>query len=200
MNDGTVLVVGGNFDRLAELYDPESGTWTDAGLTVGLHRGDHTATLLQDGRVLVVGGFDAPDTAEIFDPATRTWTPVGSTLEPRVLHVAALLFDGTVLVAGGGALDCTLDVVPSAETFDPNTGTWTATDSMQFSRTVFGGVALQTDPGQSKVLVGGGITRVFSQEDDCGVEFTRTSEVYEVGGFEEESSSTKRPEGGRRER
>lgn len=189
LNDGTVLVVGGNrLDRQSEVYDPGTGTWTDGGRTVGLHFVDHTATLLQDGRVLVVGGIGAPDTAEIFDPATRTWTLVGSTLEWRIGHVSALLFDGTVLVAGGfvgGIVGETVPQLRSTEIFDPGTETWRPAEPMQFGRSFFSGVALETDSDQSRVLVGGGVTSItcFDGGDIgvyCGDLLTRTSEVYEV--------------------
>jgi hypothetical protein len=61
--DGRVLVAGGDGryegadDPLAsaELYDPGSETWTAAANMLEAHWG-HTATVLRDGTVLVVGG------------------------------------------------------------------------------------------------------------------------------------------------
>jgi len=54
-----VLVVGGSPVALAstELYDPPTGTWTVTGSLI-TGRFGQTATLLSDGRVLIVGGFD----------------------------------------------------------------------------------------------------------------------------------------------
>ena len=65
-----------------------------------------TATLLRDGRVLVVGGFSAGGagvqaSAELYDPATGRWTVTASLRTPRRNHTATLLADGRVLVAGG---------------------------------------------------------------------------------------------------
>ncbi len=146
--DGTVLVAGG-IDPVpdaqgsggttpldsAELYDPNSGSWTTApNLAAG--RGAHTATLLPDGRVLVAGGISVdhgsggpPEvSAELYDPRNGSWTATGSMITPHAYHAAVLLPDGTVLVAGGfmggGA--------GTAEVYDPSTGTWTATEPMVF--------------------------------------------------------------------
>jgi len=57
---GKVLVADGNNAPVVEteLYDPPTGAWTIAGSLVTT-RQFHTATLLPDGRVLVVGGFGA---------------------------------------------------------------------------------------------------------------------------------------------
>ena len=64
--DGRVLVVGTGDQEIAEVYDPATAAWTSAGvfpMTAGL-----TATLLQDGPVLVVGGTVQCRSGEICDP------------------------------------------------------------------------------------------------------------------------------------
>jgi hypothetical protein len=81
--DGRVLVAGGtnngtivNFvEQTSGIYDPATNSWS-AGGNLQKSRSAHTATLLADGRVLLVGGFDggSNNTAEIFDPATNSWT------------------------------------------------------------------------------------------------------------------------------
>ena len=76
----------------------------------------HVATLLADGRVLVIGGFGSnSDVAQIFDPGTGSWTLAGSMLHPR-FSGATLLQDGRVLVSGG------MDSMATTELFDPSTG------------------------------------------------------------------------------
>ena len=146
LSDGTVLVAGGggpvipgghtsSFDLLAsaELFDPSTGSWTATG-SMNEARYVHTATLLRNGTVLVIGATTG--SAELYDPSTRTWTVTGSMTEARDIAGATLLPDGTVLVAGGysssGPLG--LGMLASAELYDPSSGTWTATGSMITAR------------------------------------------------------------------
>src|SRR5690606_8152261 len=59
--DGSVLAVGGDQDGVIERYDPTAGSWSAIGALNHPRRG-HSATLLEDGRVLIASGFfDAAD-------------------------------------------------------------------------------------------------------------------------------------------
>ncbi len=123
--DGSWLLIGGESGggalRTAAIWNPATGgtTWLTARLEHG--RAWHTATMLPDGTVLVVGGvgsngqvFSSP---ELFDPSTQIFSALTSTgLTPRARHTATLLTDGHVLIAGGiGSNDETL---ASAELWD----------------------------------------------------------------------------------
>jgi hypothetical protein len=93
-------------------------------------RWGHTATLLQNGQVLIVGGESQNSTlqtAEIYDPVTKTFSGTGSLNVPRLFHVATLLPDGTVLVVGGEHDLGDIGSVNSlgAEIYDPSTGSFT---------------------------------------------------------------------------
>ena len=95
----------------------------------------HTATLLNNGMVLVAGGYNtqyhvALASAELYNPATGTFTPTGSLNTARYCHTATLLNNGMVLIAGGG-LHGTL---ASAELYNPATGTFTLTGSLNTAR------------------------------------------------------------------
>lgn len=113
LTDGTVLIVGGSAPTgeslaTAELYDAASGTFVATGsMSSSLGRRAHTATLLCDGSVLIVGGDDSTltSTAEVerYLPAERRFVPAGRLTSGagRAFHTATLLCDGRVLVAGG---------------------------------------------------------------------------------------------------
>ena len=64
-------------------------------------RYQHTATLLQNGQVLVAGGDDTGVSAELYDPTTGMWTATGNLATGRSVHTATLLANGQVLVADG---------------------------------------------------------------------------------------------------
>jgi N-terminal glycosyl-hydrolase-114-associated domain/Kelch motif/Galactose oxidase, central domain len=128
----------------------QTATWTSAG-NMTTARSSHTATLLNNGDVLVAGGWvnsTVTDTAsaEIYNPSTNSWTVVGSMANARYNHTATLLSNGEVLVAGGDATGT------SAEIYNPTTQTWTATGSMNVSR--YGHTATLLPNGM--VLVAGG--------------------------------------------
>lgn len=91
----------------------------------------HTATLLDDGMVLLTGGslltargeFFPESSAELFDPASGSsghFLAAADMLQARVLHSATLLVSGPhageVLIVGGQQIDRTLK---SAELFQP---------------------------------------------------------------------------------
>ena len=149
-----------------------TGTWQTTGdLNTG--RFYHTATLLNDGKVLVAGGdillnmgssaVGISNSAELYDPATGEWTYTGSMNSGRWWHTATLLPDGKVLVAGGiqpghvhvvaGAdLGVGIPMTDTAELYDPTTGTWSYTGSMNSAR----GRHTATLLNNGKVLVAGG--------------------------------------------
>lgn len=166
--NGKVLVAGGirgsiPSDTLAsaEIYDPASNSWSDAAPMID-SRSRHTATLLGDGRVLVVGGFSVkigerglvvgqPGDAEVYDPRTNRWSPTPPMARYRREHTATLLSDGRVLVAGSQD-DLTFN---SAEIYDPNSNRWLEAAPMTSGRALHSAVRL----ANGDVLVVGGISQ-----------------------------------------
>jgi N-acetylneuraminic acid mutarotase len=189
LNNGKVLVAGGAGEwtstpylrtvlTSAEIYDPDTGTWSASG-NLNLPRRDHLATLLTDGRVLVTGGSDigslnfggALNTAELYDPATGAWKPTGTMNSPRILHTATLLPGGGVLVVGG--IKTAGGFSQSAELYDPATGSWTATDDLITPRVFHTATLLHN----GKVLVTGGVRDEFDPEQ--GGDGVDKAELYD---------------------
>jgi hypothetical protein len=131
--------------------------WTQTG-SLATGRTLHSATLLADGRVLVVGGqtVGAPiqtfASAELYDPASGTWSATGSLATGRENHFAIRLQNGKILVGGGRTIQQPSQL-SSAELYDPATGAWSATGSMSTARDLPTAVMLS----DGRVLVSGGL-------------------------------------------
>jgi len=197
--DGRVLVTGGSpfgmdsasgqFLASAEIYDPKTGKFSPTG-SMSTPRVSHTATLLGDGRVLVVGGAvshadgatgtDSLATAELYDPKTGKFTSTGSMSAKRTFQTATVLADGRVLVTGGSADGWSYagNYRAEAEIYDPKTGRFTATGSMADALVAQTATLLP----DGRVLVAGG------QDRFAGV---ATAELYDP------SRGTFGPAGGR---
>jgi hypothetical protein len=167
--NGKVLLVGGFGPtgtplKDAELYDPATGGFTVYGPTTHV-LALSTATLLNDGRVFVVGGFDTVVSyASGFSSDTWFWTEAGgfvagpSLAAGRGSHSAALLPSGKVVIAAGmtngSSAPCRYPT--DSQLFDPagagGAGSWTATGSIKSDRSS-GGMALLT--GGLVLLTGG---------------------------------------------
>jgi len=171
LRDGRVLVAGGARNigyraelSSAEIYDPESGAFSPTG-SMSVPREGHTATLLNDGRVLIAGGSDNGQhtiaSAEIYDPALSTFSPTGHMTVPREAHTATLLLSGQVLIAGGGraGMPGGYIVYRNGELYDPRSGTFSLINSPMISDRV-GAAAVLLRDGRA-LIVGGKSSRVL---------------------------------------
>jgi hypothetical protein len=164
LNSGKVLLTGGiqgappttTVLAEAELYDPTTGSFSQTLGSLVTARQWHTASLLTDGKVLVVGGMvnnsgTATATAELYDPTTQMFTATsGSLATARGFQTATVLKDGTVLVTGG---DNGSGPLATAEVYDPTAGTFSPTGSMGSTRESHTATLLN----DGTVLVTGGV-------------------------------------------
>ena len=130
-------------------------------------RWGHSSTLLEDGRVLVVGGkeksYGSIGSAEIFDPKTASWLSAGNTLTPRGDgHTATLLNNGKVLITGGSQNN-------SSELYDPSQNSWSYTGNMNQPRKWASANLLE----DGRVLVAGG-----DNSSKTGSTKLSSSEIY----------------------
>jgi len=181
LNDGKVLVAGGTWNYIpnssryaltsSELFNPTNSTWAVTGSRVPV-RYAHTATLLDDGTVLVAGGHDygtTIDSSLIYTPGTGAWVATTAHLvQARRNNTATKLASGKVLVAGGVG---TGGILATSELYDSSLGTWALAGSMISGR--YNHTATLIAGG--KVMVTGGIAV-------DGSSILNTVEIYDPAG------------------
>jgi Abnormal spindle-like microcephaly-assoc'd, ASPM-SPD-2-Hydin len=190
--DGTLLAAGGLNCRLnpcpaiatAEIYNPATNQFAFTG-SMNNARSAHTATLLNNGTVLVVGGWagvpqnsegmafgPALASAELYNPATGTFSATGSLITARANHAAALLANGKVLITGGESVyGQPSGDLSSAEIYDPATGAFSAAGNMTSTRFFHTATLL---PSGQMLIAGGGQT-----QSDSSIAFLATAELYD---------------------
>src|SRR5712691_3948439 len=198
LSDGSVLVTGGRTGlsifpveilMTAEIYHPLTNSWTVAA-PMHVPRSSHSATRLQDGRVLVVGGTTLAsgsplpaaqlEQAEVYDPKRDSWSLAGTGLPPLSGQAATLMPGGGVLVTGGFT-DMGFATV-SAEIFDPATNLWKPT-TWPMARARYGHSAPLLPDG--KVLLAGGYS-TRTEISGAGIypnpELLTASEMFDLRG------------------
>nr|WP_242544529.1 kelch repeat-containing protein [Corallococcus sp. NCSPR001] len=165
MPDGRVLIVGGVDSQTAgwalgtnatELYNPVTGTWQRGGL-LQTARGNHTATLLPSGRLLVAGGYffttNSNDTNYMNHPelleSSGRWVSEAPGVTPRVDHTVTPLPSGQLLITGGR--DST-GALASSDLYDRDRKQWGGAAWMLSPRTQHTATLLPS----GRVLVTGG--------------------------------------------
>ncbi len=148
-----------------------SGGFSTTG-SMNFARDGQTATLLQNGEVLVADGLNDTagflTSAELYNPAKGKWTLTGSTSVSRSGDPTLLLPNGQVLMAGGNNMNATgTPALATAELYNPASGTWAVTGSMTTARTGFALVLLQN----GEVLAAGG-------DQPAGSTTPSTAELY----------------------
>jgi hypothetical protein len=191
LGDGRILLTGGVQNAgyrsqlaSAEIYDPAAGTFAATG-SMSTPRAGHTATMLRDGRVLIVGGsangVRTLDSAELYDPAGGTFSRTGHLNQPRIAQVAAMLGTGKVLIAGGGRGGMPGGYISydTAEIYDPATRSFTTLRAHMKSDRV-GAAAVRLNDGRI-LIVGGKSGRVVTSRHPNLASLTplNTAEIFD---------------------
>ncbi len=185
--DGKVLITGGSLpvptlatQASAEIYDPSTGIFSPTTGPMNAAREFHTATLLQDGTVLIVGGYDnnnanSPvlNTAELYDPSTKSFTLLTYTMsKARFGHTATLLPNGDVLIAGGlNTFDIFHDVLDQAELYDPQTKNF---------HLIRSGGMIEARTDHTATLLPNGIDVLIAGGQGNGGNYLNSAELYDI--------------------
>ena len=184
LSDGRVLVAGGvpvpnTWSASAEVYDPIAGTWTAVGSMLTARGTDNNyvqtfLAVLQSDGVLAAGELMAGNVptanVEVFSLGSASWTATGTLNTPRAFTTSTTLTNGMVLVAGGFVPSIPgLSAASSAELFDPATGVWSLTGSLNTAR----GVHTATLLTNGDVLIAGGTPKSSTT--------TSSAEIYHPG-------------------
>ncbi len=177
--NGRVLITGGVVGdgtkptSRVEIYDPVTQTFGEVTSNLAQERAYHTATTLEDGRILVAAGASLDSkqslvssrSAEIYDPSTGTFTTVGQLSTFRSSHRATRLLTGDVLITGGNSSSTV------AEIFDPKSNSWTNTNGALTAVRSDHSATLRID---GSVLIYGGGDRSSELYNPVTKRFTKT--------------------------
>ncbi|CAF4157115.1 unnamed protein product, partial [Adineta steineri] len=170
-NNTKVLAAGTEYpttQQTAEVYDIKNKTWTLTSTNMSTGRYLHTATLLQNGYILIIGGKNSSGTilsdVDIFMPSSNSFSKVNSLNMGRYLFTSTLLNNGsTVLVTGGGNTDN--QMTSTAELYV--SGSWIPTNTQMTQPRAYHSAVLL--PNGNVLIAGGG---------DGGTVSYSTAEIY----------------------
>ena len=176
-NQTAIYVGGADASGIAlntcELYDPATASWNiAAAMAIGRER--HTATLLPDGQLVVIGGNTSPEydysiptgSIEIYDYTKNQWSNGGSLLLPRQNHTSTLLQNGTILITGGYTGS---GITSSVEIYDPSTGKCINAAPLMLARHDHSATLLN----DGRVIIVGG------RDGGSGSDYFNESEIYD---------------------
>jgi len=160
LESGLVLIIGGADEGelldSCEIFNPSDNRFTACKATLKGGRFRHTASLLPDGKVIVIGGldwgFNDLNTTEIYDPVSDTFSDGPLMTTVRSGHTATTLSNGKILVAGGSK-QTHLDVFKTTELYDPLSNSFSPAADMAIARERHFAFIMSDD----KVFIGGGI-------------------------------------------
>lgn len=198
LQDERVVITGGYYPYIEsylldqiEIYDPNSNTFQNSTQNLLMPRNLHSATLLQDGTILITGGrclSDSPATnkTEIFDPQTQTSTWTGNLNIARCRHQSVLLSDGKVLIAGGVDPISGNGILP-VEVYDPISKTFSLKGNLLQPRYNFSALV----PNMGNPILIGGVN--YSSTTNSFSTLSETERFDEVTGLLSAGPSLRKP-------
>lgn len=185
VDDGRVLIFGGqtgaeSIPTSVLVFDPSDDSLAPTGGFVSFGRTAHTAHVLSDGRVLMVGGYytGVRDDVDVISP-DGTASPANGIPGARRSSCAANDADGRLLVFGGYGGSSMGDV----QAFSPSDGSWSSAGEMETARYACEAVELSCG-----TLVCGGVDATSCEVRDHSSE--RTATVVDDTGSEFSASLT----------
>jgi hypothetical protein len=166
----------------AEIYNGTAFNLTTGNMPIDLWA--HSATLLNDGKVLVAGGvyngmMGMPSSvANIFDPAFGNFTSVSGLIASVAMHTATLLTNGQVMIAGGVGFSAPTNQI---QVYNPVSRTFQLLSTTSLATSVRSHTATLLPSG--RVLFAGGATGpqgLYSQTNLATVVDTRVASVTET--------------------
>lgn len=190
--DGRLMLLGGSTDfevslRSTEIFEPKSED-LQAGPDMAFERSGHTASVLNDGRIFIVGGMDSDfvhDSIELFDPKTKTFQTLSAKLaEPRMNHTATLIDDRFLVIAGGetGPSPANPDhetaFLSSVEVYDIRLNSIIAVKNKMTSPKTFHTAVAFND---KKVVFVGGLSALSESSDELEVFDLNNLKIHRAG-------------------
>lgn len=178
LKDGRVLIAGGIVEdgkgneqpmNTAEIFNPETNEFTTTGNMIESHC-NHTATLLENGEVLIIAGWKAgqrSDAVEIYNPKTGEFRLAARLEKPLQAQNTVLLKNGKVLIVGGNS--ASNDYQMQAYLYDYKTNSFEKTGKLNYGRMAFTATLLNN----GNVLITGG-----QSFNNNGIEILNKAELY----------------------
>jgi len=173
--DGRWLLAGGESTgsslATAAIWNPLTGNTTQLAADLQQARAWHSATMLPEGQVLILGGVGpngrALQSAELFNLETQSFsTLVIDGLNARSRHTTTLLTDGHVLIAGGTGADG--QTLATADLWNSDNGTLTPVSPFATARR-----------GHTATLLADGRVLLWGGVDSAG-QAQNTGEVFDL--------------------
>lgn len=178
LDSGKIFVCGGDGQNTAEVYDPNTNTWTNCTNTFSEIKKWHSVCKLGNGAVLITGGYDGTfnnaDKAYVYNPNFNVLAPKSAMPKKLILHRLLNLQNNYAVAVGGTSVS---DISKKVYYYNPNTDTWTDSGTdLAIGRAGFNCFEI----GSCKIMAAGGEINQFQPDDLVGITATQTTPSVEI--------------------